>query len=113
MLSITRFQKNNSLPDNIFPYIFTNLAIVFHMNKIPTSKQKELRKLAQRGLRVIVVSRPLSDGSIVYSVQLVDLEENSVLMLAELDAINGPKAQRMADDIRETLARNSVVNVIA
>lgn len=74
--------------------------------------QKELRKLKKRGLRIVVVSRDLSDGSQVYSVQLVDRDEHSAIMLAELDCINEPKARRLAEDIHDSLLHNSVVNVI-
>lgn len=70
------------------------------------------RKLAKRGLRVCVVARPLSDGSQVYSVQLVDRDENSALMLAELDCINESRACALRDDICDSLRRNSVVNIL-
>lgn len=76
------------------------------------AKKKELQKLSKRGLRLKVVSRGLSDGSLVYSVQLVDCDEHSVLMLAELDCINEPKARRLREDIRNSLLHNSVVQLI-
>jgi len=77
-----------------------------------TAQKKELRKLAKRGLSVTVNSRLLSDGSTVYAVRLVDGDERSALMLAEMNCIDERRAEALAVDIRDSLRRNSVVQVL-
>lgn len=66
----------------------------------------------ERGLRVSVVDRNLSDGSVVYSVQMVDRTDDRAIMLAEIDCISEKHARRLREDFVNSLLHNSIAKII-
>jgi hypothetical protein len=74
---------------------------------------KQLKQSAsQRGIKIQVVSRALSDYSTVYSVQALDRYDGHINSLLEVDCVSANHARALCNDLRVSMAKNAIVQLL-